>query len=103
MSSPTASSTRPGLASERQAARRRGDPRAGPARTSFISSTLDELAVERLAVSRAVSALRLTPVLFGCARREHHRRGIAPRPPGEHDGIGQLGAVVGGAHVDSFP
>jgi len=37
------------------------------------------------------------------ARREQHRRGIAQRPPGEQDGIGQLGAVVGGIHVDSFP
>jgi hypothetical protein len=37
------------------------------------------------------------------ARREQHRRGIAQRPPGEQDGIGQLGAVVGGVHVDSFP
>ena len=30
----------------------------------FVSSTLGELAEERRAVSRAISALRLTPVMF---------------------------------------
>jgi Domain of unknown function (DUF4062) len=30
----------------------------------FVSSTLEELADERRAVSRAISALRLTPVMF---------------------------------------
>jgi predicted ATPase len=41
----------------------------------FVSGTLDELADEREAVSRAVSALRLTPVLFGS--------GASPHPPRE--------------------
>ncbi len=37
----------------------------------FVSSTLDELADERQAVSRAVSALRLTPVMFEVGARPH--------------------------------
>ncbi|HEV2932870.1 MAG TPA: DUF4062 domain-containing protein, partial [Streptosporangiaceae bacterium] len=37
----------------------------------FVSSTLGELAGERLAVSRAISALRLTPVLFELGARPH--------------------------------
>src|SRR5262249_20424001 len=37
----------------------------------FVSSTLEELADERAAVSRAVSALRLTPVLFELGARPH--------------------------------
>ena len=41
----------------------------------FVSSTLGELADERRAVSRAVSALRLTPVLF--------EQGARPHPPRE--------------------
>jgi predicted ATPase len=41
----------------------------------FVSSTLDELAEERRAVSRAVSALRLTPVMF--------EAGARPYPPAE--------------------
>jgi hypothetical protein len=41
----------------------------------FVSSTLGELAAERRAVSRAVSALRLTPVLF--------EAGARPYPPAE--------------------
>jgi predicted ATPase len=41
----------------------------------FVSSTLGELAEERRAVSRAISALRLTPVLF--------ELGAAPHPPQE--------------------
>jgi predicted ATPase len=39
----------------------------------FVSSTLGELAEERRAVSRAISALRLTPVMF--------ERGARPYPP----------------------
>jgi predicted ATPase len=39
----------------------------------FVSSTLGELAAERRAVSRAISALRLTPVLF--------ELGARPQPP----------------------
>ena len=41
----------------------------------FVSSTLGELAGERRAVSRAVSALRLTPVMF--------ETGARPYPPAE--------------------
>jgi predicted ATPase len=41
----------------------------------FVSSTLGELAAERRAISRAVSALRLTPVLF--------EAGARPYPPAE--------------------
>jgi predicted ATPase len=41
----------------------------------FVSSTLGELAEERRAVSRAVSAMRLTPVLF--------ETGARPYPPAE--------------------
>ena len=37
----------------------------------FVSSTLGELAEERGAVSRAVSALRLTPVMFEVGARPH--------------------------------
>src|SRR5215475_636001 len=37
----------------------------------FVSSTLDELAEERRAVSRAISALRLTPVMFELGARPH--------------------------------
>jgi len=37
----------------------------------FVSSTLAELAEERQAVSRAVSALRLTPVMFELGARPH--------------------------------
>jgi predicted ATPase len=41
----------------------------------FVSSTLGELADERRAVSRAISALRLTPVMF--------EQGARPHPPRE--------------------
>ncbi len=37
----------------------------------FVSSTLGELADERRAVSRAISALRLTPVMFEAGARAH--------------------------------
>ena len=37
----------------------------------FVSSTLGELADERRAVARAISALRLTPVLFESGARPH--------------------------------
>jgi predicted ATPase len=37
----------------------------------FVSSTLGELAEERQAVARAISALRLTPVLFEAGARPH--------------------------------
>jgi len=37
----------------------------------FVSSTLGELAEERRAVSRAITALRLTPVMFELGARPH--------------------------------
>ena len=37
----------------------------------FVSSTLSELAEERRAVSRAISALRMTPVMFEVGARPH--------------------------------
>src|SRR5215468_3472732 len=40
----------------------------------FISSTLTELAEERSAVARAISALRLTPVLFELGAQSHPPR-----------------------------
>ena len=40
----------------------------------FVSSTLVELAEERAAVTRAISALRLTPVLFELGARPHPPR-----------------------------
>jgi uncharacterized protein DUF4062 len=40
----------------------------------FVSSTMAELADERRSVSRAVSALRLTPVMFELGARPHPPR-----------------------------
>ena len=40
----------------------------------FVSSTLSELAEERAAVARAVTALRLTPILFELGARPHPPR-----------------------------
>ena len=40
----------------------------------FVSSTLGELAAERAAVARAISALRLTPVMFELGARPHPPR-----------------------------
>ncbi len=37
----------------------------------FVSSTLAEMAEERAAVARAISALRLTPVMFELGARPH--------------------------------
>jgi hypothetical protein len=42
----------------------------------FVSSTLGELAAERRAVSRAIAALRLTPVLFELGARPHPPREV---------------------------
>jgi len=42
----------------------------------FVSSTLGELAEERRAVVRAISALRLTPVLFEAGARPHPAREV---------------------------
>jgi hypothetical protein len=42
----------------------------------FVSSTLGELAPERRAVSRAISAQRLTPVMFELGARPHPARDL---------------------------
>src|SRR5512139_1531595 len=42
----------------------------------FVSSTLQELAVERAAVSEAVRAIRLTPVMFELGARPHPPRDL---------------------------
>ena len=42
----------------------------------FVSSTLGELAEERRAVSRAISALRLTPVMFELGARPYPPRDL---------------------------
>src|SRR5215471_19044890 len=42
----------------------------------FVSSTMSELTVERQAVSRAISALRLTPVMFEAGARPHPPRDV---------------------------
>ena len=42
----------------------------------FVSSTLKELADERLAVQRAIETLRLTPVMFELGARPHPPRAL---------------------------
>src|ERR1700751_2110374 len=42
----------------------------------FVSSTLGELADERRAVARSISALRLTPVMFEQGARPHPPRDV---------------------------
>ena len=42
----------------------------------FVSSTMGELSTERRAVSRAISALRLTPVMFEAGARPHPPRDV---------------------------
>jgi predicted ATPase len=42
----------------------------------FVSSTMGELAAERRAVSRAISSLRLTPVMFEAGARPHPPRDL---------------------------
>jgi hypothetical protein len=42
----------------------------------FVSSTLDELALERAAAKAAISQLRLTPVLFESGARPHPPRAL---------------------------
>jgi Bacterial transcriptional activator domain/Domain of unknown function (DUF4062) len=58
----------------------------------FVSSTLAELAEERAAVARAISALRLTPVLF--------ELGARPHPPRElyraYDRVTNIGVISKG-------
>ena len=49
-----------------------------------VRSTLGELAEERRAVSRAVSALRLTPVMFEAGARPYPPAVGYPQPAGQH-------------------
>ena len=42
----------------------------------FVSSTLQELSAERAAVSEAVRAIRLTPVMFELGARPHPPRDL---------------------------
>jgi predicted ATPase len=59
-----------------------GQPDGGVIRTPdqrlrvFVSSTLGELADERRAVARAITALRLTPVMFEAGARPHPPRDL---------------------------
>jgi predicted ATPase len=66
-----------------------GTPAVGPRRTTrppistpdqrvrvFVSSTLGELAAERVAVRRAIESLRLTPVMFELGARPHPPRDL---------------------------
>ena len=48
----------------------------------FVSSTLTELAEERVAVARAISALGLTPVMFELGARPQASAGAVPSLPG---------------------
>jgi hypothetical protein len=54
----------------------------------FVSSTLGELAPERRAVARAISSLRLTPVLFGLGARPHPPRDLAQHIHNHHEELG---------------
>jgi Domain of unknown function (DUF4062) len=53
----------------------------------FVSSTLGELAEERRAVSRAISALRLTPVMFEAGARRRSSTCRAARLKGAAEGL----------------
>ncbi len=59
---------------DRRAAGHRRDPHPDQRLRVFVSSTLAELADERAAVARAISALRLTPVMFELGARPHPPR-----------------------------
>jgi hypothetical protein len=51
----------------------------------FVSSTLGELAAERRAVARAISALRLTPVMFELGARPYPPREVYQQYLGQSD------------------
>jgi hypothetical protein len=61
---------------------RETDTRTSPIRTPdqrlrvFVSSTLEELAVERRSVRRAIESLRLSPVMFELGARPHPARAL---------------------------
>ena len=73
----------------------------------FVSSTLGELAEERRAVSRAISALRLTPVMFELGARPHPPRKVYQQYLAQSDVfIGlywqRYGQLAPGAHVSGL-
>jgi Domain of unknown function (DUF4062) len=51
----------------------------------FVSSRLGELAEERRAVARAISALRLTPVMFELGARPYPPREVYQQYPAQSD------------------
>jgi predicted ATPase len=73
----------------------------------FVSSTLGELAEERRAVARAISALRLTPVMFELGARPYPPREVYQQYLAQSDVfIGlywqRYGQLVPGAHVSGL-
>ena len=73
----------------------------------FVSSTLGELAEERRAVSRAVSALRLTPVMFEAGARPYPPQAVFQQYLAQSDVfIGlywqRYGQLVPGAQVSGL-
>jgi predicted ATPase len=73
----------------------------------FVSSTLGELAEERRVVSRAISALRLTPVMFELGARPYPPREVYQQYLAQSDVfIGlywqRYGQLVPGAHVSGL-
>ena len=73
----------------------------------FVSSTLGELAEERRAVARAISALRLTPVMFELGARPYPPREVYQQYLAQSDVfIGlywqRYGQLAPGAHVSAL-
>ena len=73
----------------------------------FVSSTLGELAGERRAVSRAISALRLTPVMFEAGARPYSPAEVYRAYLGQSDVFVGLywqryGQLVPGARVSGL-
>jgi sugar/nucleoside kinase (ribokinase family) len=73
----------------------------------FVSSTLGELAEERRAVARAISALRLTPVMFELGARPYPPREVYQQYLAQSDVfIGlywqRYGQPAPGAHVSGL-
>ena len=73
----------------------------------FVSSTLGELAGERQAVARAISALRLTPVMFELGARPYPPQAVFQQYLAQSDVfIGvywqRYGQLVPGGHVSGL-
>jgi predicted ATPase len=73
----------------------------------FVSSTLGELAAERRAVARAISALRLTPVMFELGARPYPPREVYQQYLAQSDvfvGVywQRYGQLAPGAHVSGL-